>query len=221
MSRHNGYTNYLHSDRHTDYSRSDGTFLGDAHGDAWAGSNHTEEQGFMDGMSPPSEHVDMSMYIHEDRLGYVCNRSVTHDQRMGLERLDTAMTVLFERMKHHTEQEKMMCDHGNYNSPAYNAMIDVPLLERSIHFYGYSGEGFLDELYEKLSALYTYVMRVRSEMSIRNGSPVHLFGYYRLVATCIRLCMEAISSTKVNDSWNPYDEDGPDGYACNPDVYEH
>ena len=221
MSRHNRYTNYLRSDRHTDYSRSDGTFLGDAHGDAWAGSNHTEEQGFMDGMSPPSEYVDMSMYIHRDRLGYVCNRSTTYDQRVGLEHLDGAMTVLFERMKNHTDQEKKMCRHNDPNSRAYEAMIDVPLLERYIEFYGYSGEGVLDDLCKKLSALYAYVMMVRSETSTRNGSPVQLFGYYELVETCIQLCMYAISSTKVNDSWNPDHEDGPDGYACNPDVYEH
>ena len=207
MSHHNRYT----------YSRSDGTFLGDAYGDAWAGHNRTEGQNSMDGMPPRNEYVDMSQYIHEDRLGYVCNMAMTRKQRAVLHHLDEAMKVLFERMNAHTDEEIEMCDIENYGSRGYHAMHDVPGLHRDIHFYGYSREGFLEELYSKLSALYAYVIKSRRKHSITERSPIQLFGYYELVKTCMEFCRHAIIHTEIeNDIKNPYCETGSDEYDYNP-----
>jgi hypothetical protein len=203
---------------YTTHSRSDGTFLGDAWaGDAWAGYNYTEEQKSMDGMPPRNEYVDMSENIHIDRLGYVCNRSMTREQRAVLYHLDEAMQVLFERMKAHTDEEIEMCDIENYGSRVYRAMHDVPCLHREIHFYGYSRDGFLEELYSKLSALYAYVIKSRRKHSITERSPIQLFGYYELVKTCMEFCRHAIIHTEIeNDIKNPYCETGSDEYDYNP-----
>ena len=206
MSHHNRYTNY---------PRSDGTFLGDAHGDAWAGHNHTDEQNSMDGMSPRNKYVDMSQYLHIDRLGYVCNRAMTRKQRAVLYHLDEAMKILYERMKALTDDEKEICESENYGSRGKRAMNDLQLLKRAIDGFGYSREGFLEELYLKLSALYAYVMMKRHKHSITERSPVQLFGYHGMVKYCIELCGDAIiHTTEDNDIRNPYCETGSDD--CNP-----
>ena len=188
------------------------------YGDAWAGQNHNDEHNSMDGMSPRNEYVDMAHYLHIDRLGYVCNRSMTCEKRVVLHDLDEAMKGLFERMRAHTDNENEICKIEDYGSRAYRAINDVPHLHRDIHFFGYSGEGFLEELYRKLSALYAYVMMKRHEHSITERSPIQLFGYHEMVEYCMKLCREAIIHTaRDNDIENPYCETGSDEYGgCNP-----
>ena len=202
---------------YTTHSRSDGTFLGDGYGDAWAGYNYTEEQKSMDGMPPRNEYVDMSKNLHIDRLNYVCNRSMTREQRADLHHLDEAMNVLFERMHAHTDNEKKICKTEHYGSREYDAIHDILLLQRSIDFFGYSREGFLEEVYRKLSALYAYLIISRSKHFITERSPIQLFGYYQLVKTCMEFCRHAIIHTEIeNDIKNPYCETGSDEYDCNP-----
>jgi hypothetical protein len=168
------------------YSRSDGTLLGDRHGDELYGHNSDEIPDSVD-----------SRKEQDVVMGY----------------LQEAMTVLFARMRsdRNTDREREIFDQCEYGTRAYKALTGISEMERYIGFSGYYHEGILERLYSKLVSLYAYVMEVRCEASEAGKSVDELFGYAPLIRQCIELCHEVVVIVAAEGIQNPcgyeYDSD--------------
>jgi hypothetical protein len=174
---------------HVRYPRSDGTFLGDAHGDAVNGYNPEDLSEYTD---------DMSLRVE----------SVVHS-------LKQALTLLFERMHndHATDQEnaiKLLCVYGSREE---KALSGIRMIERWVCGFGIFHKGLLEKLYRDLKRFHFYASWLRTQARHAQQPVDQLFNYMQLVEECIALCSETIIVTAPPiDVRNPYYEHYGGGY---------
>ena len=174
MSHQMSYLSY-----NEDYLRSDGSFLGDSHGEMPNGVNPYE--------------------ISENGLA---ERVITrrNNQILAVLNLEQQMFILFNRLKAPTTQEETYIKHI-VHTEEYFALQGVRMMERELEHSGYLADGMLENLYATMSAQSTYMYNARCKLKREGINIQQFFNYLQLLEECLRLCVITIEAYQV---YNPY-----------------
>jgi hypothetical protein len=162
-----------------DYLRSDGSFLGDSHGE------------MPNGVNP---------YDIEDNgpCGRVFPRR--SDQTLALHYLREQMEILFNREEERTIQEETYMKEISFTKE-HRALTGVHMIRRILGHPGYLPTGVLEEIYAAMSAQYSCMINARRKLKREGINIQEFFNYLQLLEECMRLCMIAIESDAVYDMY--------------------
>jgi hypothetical protein len=163
----------------TGYRRSDGTYLGDSHGEMPNGVNPYE--------------------IREDGLA---ERVITrrNNQILAVLNLQQQMSILFNRVHLPTTPELYYIK-DVYNTTECFALSGVRRIERELEHQGYLADGMLENLYATMSAQSTYMYNARCKLKREGINIQQFFNYLQLLDECLRLCVITIEAYQVYDPY--------------------
>ena len=165
-----------------DYLRSDGSYLGDSHGD------------MPNGFNPVCSRVD---------TGGPADFPRRDDQKVAVQKLQVVMKLLFERVKVQSSEELNFLNRIPYGSIEGRSIYGVVMIERDMEYQGgepYFQMSALEKLFEVMTTQRTYMKRVRRQARKDGNRIEFFFNYLQLLEECIRLCTITIDSIEMYDT---------------------